>query len=280
MIYPSYPNVNLAIGDRTNKSSRNLPLPREHGAWGLLLQPILAAAVLVAGFSWYLLPVLAFALNGFLLREPLTVFVRHRYLWKRNSAESQVAKQWLIATMAGVALSAGILSLVFPPEILLSILLLGAALTGFAVFMTLRNRQRSLALQIFSAVSLTGSGWLVFLMFPETPAHIPWTLWGLMAVHAIAAIPIVHCRLERKAQKPRAASLENGASILVALSPLTCFLLPNLWAPLAFSAAANLWELVRLRDQKQLSQPLNRVGLRLLAASLIHTALTVMALQP
>lgn len=280
MIYPNCTNINPTFGDRANKSNLSQPLPREHGAWGLLLQPILAAAVLVAGFSWYLLPVLALALSGFLLREPLTVFVRHRYLWKRNSPESQIAQHWLLATMAGVALSAGILSLAYPLEILLAVLLLGATLTGFAVFMTLRNRQRSLGLHIFSAVGLTGSGWLVFLLFPATPAQLPWTLWGLMAAHAIAAIPIVHCRLERKAQKPRAAALENGASLLVALSLLACFLLPHLWAPLAFSAAVNLWELARLRDQKQLSQPLNRVGMRLLAASLIHTALTVFALQP
>ena len=279
MLNPAYPTLRSAASQDSPHPPVRPPLPREHGAWGLLFQPLLAAALLASAFSWLFLAALGLASCGSLLREPLTVFIRHRFLWKRDTIESRMALRWLLVTGGGATLCAAMLATAYPAPILLGILAGGALLTAFAVAMTLRNRQRSLALQTVSAIALSGTGWLVFLLFPQTSTHLAWVLWALLALHAVATIPIVHCRLERKAHKPRSAALENGSWLLVALSSLACLVVPQLWPPLLFSAVANSWELLRLRDQGQLSQPVARVGLRLLAASLIHTVLTVVALQ-
>jgi hypothetical protein len=44
-----------------------------------------------------------------------------------------------------------------------------------------------------------------------------------------------------------------------------------------FSAAANVWELLRLRNPQSLQEPLKHVGLRALAVSITHSILAVAA---
>ena len=72
-----------------------LMLPREHGAWGLLLMPFLCAAVLARRAEWLLLPALGLALLGFILREPLVTLARQRWVWREEKPESVAAARCL-----------------------------------------------------------------------------------------------------------------------------------------------------------------------------------------
>lgn len=286
MLYPHSLNVKSEV--RQPKESEKIlnairtPLPREHGAWGLLLQPFIAGMAIAGTWTWYYLPALGLALFGFLLREPLLVFVRQKFIWKRETAETHLALRWTAAMSAGAVVCALLLVQVYPPLLLAALLLAGMLMTIVAVGLSLKNLQRSMSLQIVSAVGLTTTGWLALLAAGKQDLPQGWLLWGLLAAHAVAAIPIVHARLQMKAHKASLRTTVVLASALQALSLTVAFTLwwqtSAGWIPLAFSAAGNTMELLRLRDPLQLGEPLKRLGLRLLGVSILHTALSVFVL--
>ena len=69
-----------ATGANSDPGRGWILLPREHGAWGILLVPFVAAAVL--GWPWTLDLLVSFAaiLLAFVVREPLTVLARQRWV--------------------------------------------------------------------------------------------------------------------------------------------------------------------------------------------------------
>ena len=91
----------------TASASAIAPTPREHGAWELLLQPFVAAAILAGFWHWLLLPTLALVLLGFLLKEPLVVLARQRWVWRSPDQQTPVAWRWLaVVPLTLVAYSA------------------------------------------------------------------------------------------------------------------------------------------------------------------------------
>lgn len=280
MLYPHSLEVKLPKQEISSiEGLIRKPLPREHGAWGLLLQPFLAGMMIAGDWSWFYLPALGLALFGFLLREPLLVFVRQKYIWKRESEETRVALRWTVGMAAGAALCAAPLAWVYPLFILGALLAAGILMTALAVGLALKNLQRSMVLQMVSAIGLTSTGWLAFIAVGKQSSAEAWLLWGLLAAHAVATIPIVHARLEMKAHKESVRRTIGLALVLQAASVCAAIGLfsigSTLWVALAFSALANLLELRRLRDPQCMGEALKRLGLRLLGASIVHTIIAI-----
>jgi hypothetical protein len=258
------------------------PLPREHGAWGLLLQAFLAGALLAREASLLLLPALALAVLGFLLKEPLILFVRHRFVWRRATPESRAAlRGFVLEALAALAC----LALLYPwveKTALAGLAGLGLLIGAVAVWLTATNRQRSMHLQWVSAAGLCAASLLAVLAATGGIPAWAWILWALLAAHGVASIPIVHARLELRARAAtadglrRSALFVQGGSLAAALAVLPFW--PPATLPLVFSAVANFAELHRLRAPGALREPMRRVGFRLLGISLVHTAITVAVL--
>ena len=262
---------------------RNL-LPREHGAWGLLLQPFAAAIAVMGGrWTWLYLAVLGLTLGGFLVREPLVVWLRHRYLWKKRAPIADLALRYAAALLAVIGASALALGRALSWLPLIAFCGIGLGLTVISVKLTLANQQRSIALQAVSAAGLTSScllaAWAALGDFPRWA----WLLWGVLAVHAIGAIPVVHAWLQFKARKVTAPRLNTLAAVFQVLVLAGAGALyangSALWLPMAFSALANAAEVWRVRKPENLAEPVKEVGRRLLLVSLVHTVLSAWAVR-
>jgi hypothetical protein len=263
-----------------------LPIPREHGAWGILLQSFFAGAVLSREASWLLLPALGLAVLGFSLKEPVQLVIRHSYLWRRETFESKQAARWVAAEVAILILC---LAALFPRVsgwTLVALAITAIALTVLAVWLTVTNRRRSMPLQLLSSAGLCTASLLAVLAVKTSISAWAWILWAVLASHAAASIPIVHARLQLKTAarasvgvRTRQVALAGqfvqlaAAAVLVAYSPM-------LSMPLLFSSAAGIYELHRLRSEENLGEPLRRVGFRLLGTSIGHTVLTIWVLWP
>ena len=255
-------------------------LPREHGAWGMLLLPFVAGAVLGGRWDPPIFVSLLAVLLAFVVREPLTVLARQRWVWRLRKPESGTAIKAL-AWQAPVLLGCGLyLWMRLPRAPLLILGVGGALLTGTAVWMAVHNRSRSLALQLVSAFALASTALLAAL---STTGGLPvwsWRLWGLMSAHSLIGVLTVHARLEhrlaprtgRRSLTTRVAMLGVGLLTVVALGAWL-FELPDYAPPLAFSALVAAAELVRLRSVGD--EPFRRVGLRMLLLSLAHLAIVV-----
>jgi hypothetical protein len=255
------------------------PIPREHGAWGILLQPFLAAAVIAGAWNWFLLPGLLSILLLFLMREPLLVLARQRWVWRTPHAEAEDARRWLWIEGGLLVLCGAILLAALPFTLLAFLGVMAAGLTGFAVWMTVRNKQRSMALQVISAFGLSASAFLpAALQDTEGFARWIWPLWALHALHSTAGIFAVHARLEaRMGRQGHAGTMALSVLVVNGILGIAAAALGqwHLALPLQFSVAGTGWEMLRLRNPEALREPLKRVGFRNLGLSLVFTTLVI-----
>jgi len=249
-----------------------------------LAQAFLAGVLLARQWNWLLLPAAALALLGFMLRVPLVVVARHRFLWRRWTAESRAAARWAVLESLGLAVCLALLRPHVKVAGLAGLVGAGAVLTLYSVRMSLRNRQRSVLLQLVSTAGLSAAALLAVLAATGEIPGWAWALWGVLAAHGTATIPVVHARLKMKIAatreapaSPRRAAVVSQAVQLAAAAGLALYH-PAVATVMTFSSVANLYEVVRLGSSEGLKEPLRRVGRRLLVVSILHAVLTVAAL--
>src|SRR4051812_45152674 len=88
------------------------PIPREHGAWAMLLQPFAVALLVYHRLTWAVAPALAAVVLVFLLRDPVTVLARDR--WLRRGEFNRTALRYAAVESALLAVTAGLLAMVWP----------------------------------------------------------------------------------------------------------------------------------------------------------------------
>ena len=262
-------------------------IPREHGAWAMLVAPFIGASILARQWRWTILVAAVVVVATFLAKEPLIVVARQQFVWKQHRPESAAAKLWLLWLGVIILLSAALLSIEWPFDYLVLLGLGAMAFSALAVAMTIRNRQRHTWFQIASAIALTSSS--LAACVSATAAIQPWCwwFWGLSASQAAAGILVVHARLEARiaARKSGSAGSKFRTPALLAQAVLLAGALvfgildrPWIAAALAISALANLWELRAQKNPAALQTPLQTVGLRALTLSLIYSSLVIAGL--
>jgi hypothetical protein len=261
-------------------------IPREHGAWAMLLAPFVAASILARRFPVESVAAFVVLLAVFLAREPLVVLWRQARVWKERRPEAVRARYWLAAE-AAAGLPAGMfLWARLPAAPLAAMGAAAAALTGFSAWMVVANRRRSIPLQLASAAGLNMSALLAWLAARGSLAPAAWWLAALMFAHSAAAVLVVHARLELRvaartgadARAPWRRALAAQAGL--ALAGGACLMAGRPWlaaAPLV-SAAVHAASLRRMLAPGALALPLESVGRRALALSLAYSALVIAAL--
>lgn len=262
-------------------------LPREHGAWGLLFQPFLAGAVL-ARLEWPLLtPAILLLLAGFAVRAPLLHLARG---WRQGGlgpAGTRAALVWAAAETALLAVSFALLWPRLPHAWRIGLPAGGAAFTLLAIWIGLRNWQRSRTFQTLSAAVLALSAPLAAQLGQGKAPAWSWALWTIFVLHGAAAIQLVHERLEHRiaARAGSGASLDSrpfftavGLQLAGGLA-LAAFDWRWLLPPLVSSLYA-LAEWRTLSRRETLREPLVRVGWRTLAFAVFHMLLAIAAFWP
>lgn len=275
-----------AAGVSRGKTAK--PIPREHGAWGLMLQPFLAAAVLAGRWDWLLIPALALTLAGFLIREPLTVLARRKWAGHRTPEHSPVAMNWLLLEIVASAIAFAILASHIPILPLVLLTVAGLGLTVISVWFALQNKQRSIGLQAVAVAGLGSSALLASLVVTRRIPSWAWIAWGLLSLHGIVSVLCVHARLNMRiaaahpagsADPRRPAWVASGIHAIAAVLVI-CVGQPLLAIPVLFSCAFHWFDLAHLSNASYLRLRLQTVGFRMLAISLTHTLLTIAALWP
>ena len=261
-------------------------IPREHGAWGMLLLPFVSALVLARRLDWEIVPASVAALLVFLVREPLVVLWRQAAVWKDRRPETAGAWRSLAYYAPALVLAAALLFWRLPAGPLAALGLMAGALLLSSTYLVVHNRRRSVALQVSSAAGLNASAVLAWLAVrPQVEEAVLW-LWGLQFAHSTAALLAVHARLEARIAARASRDLDQarhravvaqavllaGAALLGALGKW------GLAAALALSGGLHATDVWRLRDPRFVEIPLARVGLRELAISTVVSAMLLVGL--
>lgn len=112
----------------------------------MLLQPFLAALILFGtGPHWWMPAIILICMLAmFLLRQPLIVLARQRWVWKERKPESALALRW-VAGLALLLATAGLTLLrLWPMPYLIAFGSGALILNAAADFLTLRNEQGSI----------------------------------------------------------------------------------------------------------------------------------------
>ena len=253
----------------------------------MLAQPLICAALIAMSWHWSIVPTVVVAVAMFLVREPLIVLARQRWVWREQHLETAMAKRWLAALVPVIAVSGGLLLYRWQTSWLIAFAVGSVAMTAYAVWMTVRNRQRSVALQIASAFGLTSTGLAAaFSLVHDVPQWACW-LWLLSAAQAAAGILVVHARLEARIAA-KAKKLESvvffraavGAQVaLVPLAFAAYFVNPWLTAAMLLPAAVHAYELRTLHSPEALAMPLRTVGFRAMGLSIAVSILLIIGLR-
>ncbi|HUI82074.1 MAG TPA: YwiC-like family protein [Bryobacteraceae bacterium] len=227
-------------------SSRNrlLVVPREHGAWGLLLVPFFTGAAVgfwSGGRALPLAPLLLAAVALFWLRTPVENWAGTSALRAQPGEELRRVRITL-ALLATVAVLA--LALVFWNSRSWALAWIGAgAAAAFLAQALLKKawRKARTAAQMIGAAGLTSTAPAAYLVATGHWTTAAWALWIANLMFAINQIHFVHLRIHAAKTTTRAEKLAAGRGflagqlVLMLAIGLACGLGPFPWyAALAF----------------------------------------------
>lgn len=258
--------------------------PREHGAWSLLGVPFVGAAILARQADWLLLPTAVCALAIFLLREPLIALGRQRFVWRTPHPEAQDAQRWVLILSLILALAGPLLLFRWSLLYWLAFGAIGLGWTALAAWLAVRNKQRSLVLQMASSCGLTATALAASLSITGDIQPWAWALWAFTSLHALGAVLVVRALLEAKqnarARTPQPATLRKAAvwGNLPLLAAAVALAGTGHWLLAAACLAEGVHHLLMLRRlESYLDTPLKSIGLRAMTHSMIFTALVIAA---
>jgi hypothetical protein len=268
-------------------TAKTIYLPREHGATAMVITPIVCAAILSRAWRWAELATLAAAFAALAAKDPLVVLMRQRFVWKQPHVETPNAARWFAGYALVLAASGLVLLRAWP---LAAILAMGAGVMAFAlvaIWVNVKNKQRSTMFQIASAAALTSSSLAMCLSAEGVIQSWCWWLWVLLAMQAAAGILVVHARLDaRIALRGKApASLQFRRTAFIAVAVLAAgaaalLILRRGWLALALAlaAAGYAYDLRRQMNAAELQRPLISVGRQALTLASVYALLLVAGL--
>ena len=267
-----------------------LLLPREHGAWGMVSLPFLAAAAIADG-NQFSLPVAAASLavlSAFLLRDPLLLLRRIRRDPGRleNSLQRVIAWRSLLLCLGGLAVSGTILLLALPPVVVLGLGAAGIGLVIVSVQIAVERIQREISSQMLSVAGLTGSALVAYLAVRGRLDWLAFAIWTMSAAHSIGSVLVVRARLEGIVSRRRSApgpaptrfyrsAIAWQASLASLLAVLALTGHAAMLLPFLLPGALHVWELWQFRFGEGLQLSMHRVGWLQLATSLLFYSLLV-----
>lgn len=262
-------------------------LPREHGATAMLLTPIVSVAILARSWRWSELAVLIAAFAAISAKDPAVVVMRQWFVWKQWHPETRTAIRWLLGWTILLVGSGVALVLTWPIRMLFAMALGLAAFAGFAIFVNVKNRQRSTLFQIASAAALTSTSLATCIAATGSIAPWCWWFWLLITLQASAGILVVHARLDARIalRGTRIMGEQFRRAAQVTLAVLACAGISALVmghvcvaSALMLASAAYAYDLVRQKDPTNLQMPLTRVGQQALVLSSIYSVLLIVGL--
>ena len=187
----------IASAKARRERRRALILPREHGAWGLLLVPMVTGAGIAFRESNHVLPILLLltaALALFWLRTPVesllgTSAMRAQTPDERRAVAVVIAALGAVAVLAlGILLWAG-----RNPRLWLIGIAAGVAFVGQAILKKMGRRTRMLS-EIVGTIGLTSSGPAAYYVITGRFGVTAWMLWLANLIFAGNQIHYVQLR--------------------------------------------------------------------------------------
>ena len=259
----------LTINAKRKVRLRGVALPVEHGAWGFLFEPLVAATAVAPSFAavWIALTVV----GAFLLRQPLKILLSD-WQAKRNLPQTSAALKFalLYASISLVGL-AGSLTFARPENFVPFLFVVPFAV--YQIYCDASRQSRQLLPELTGAIAISSSAAVIALAggwsYPAAFA-----LWGVFIARLIPSILYVRNRLRLEKGK-------DSAFVSVVIAHLIAFVAVALLAgnELIPKLAAAMFVVLLFRSLWGLSSFRRRVkAMKIGVWEVIYGTLTVLAI--
>jgi hypothetical protein len=226
---------------------RALILPREHGAWGLLLVPLITGAGVALHQCSHIFPLillLTAALSLFWLRTPLESLIGTSAMRAQDSEEYRALKSVIV--MLGAVSAAALAALLWKGRNVELWPLGGAVAAAFIVQALLKKlgRRARLLSEIVGTIGLTAAAPAAYYVITGNFNSTAWVLWLANLLFAGDQIHYVQLRIHTakvegfRAKLARGWPFALGQALMTAVLTLAC--LARLMPPIASIAFAPL----------------------------------------
>src|SRR6516164_6542941 len=206
------------VSTMQNSRLRAMLLPREHGAWGMLLVPLATGAVVAAGSAFRGLPLAFFviaALSLFWLRTPVEAWLGTSAI-KAHSRQERVTVVNLMFLPLAVAIAA--IAILFVRGYWRGLLGIGAvAALSFALQAAVKRRGRRARIpaQIIGAVGLTSTAAGAYYVASGHLSYVAFTLWAANWLFAANQVHFVQLRIHAGRLSTVLEKIQQGRVFLV-----------------------------------------------------------------
>jgi hypothetical protein len=179
-------------------SPSTLLLPREHGAWGILLIPYLTAVAVAGRLSLAVVLAVAAVLLAFLARYPLELLLVPGLYRRAGSPSIRRARAlaWLYGLLAAAV---GVLLIIgWELLLLLPIGLLALVFFSFHIWVGRRGSDRSWTAELVGTIGLTLSGLVGWIAATGGLTKTGLLVWGLNCVFFCTGIVYVKARIRSR----------------------------------------------------------------------------------
>ena len=207
---------------------RPLIIPREHGAWGILLVPLLtgaSAGFLTGGRFGGLVPFAVVALTLFWLRTPVESWTGIAAIRVRTPSEFQVVRKTVLAL--AIAAGGGLIWLFWAGRNGALIGIGCAAGIAFLIQSLVRRISRGArtAAQMVGAAGLTSTAPAAYYVVTGRLDTLAWSLWAANLLFAINQIQFVQLRIHAAYATDRRQKVAIGRGFLVGQSLLVALII-------------------------------------------------------
>jgi hypothetical protein len=192
---------------------RSVAIPREHGGWGLTLEPVLLGLLVAWSIPGLLLGIAAF--GAFLLRTPLKLAAvdARRQQWRSRSTLAA-----RIAAVESVIIVAAVVAVVVLSGWRWALpVIVAAPLVGVEAWYDVRSRSRRLVPELCGAVGISATTAAIVLADRDDVA-LAGALWLVLAARSVGSIPFVRAqiaRLHRGATDGRGSDIAQLTAVAV-----------------------------------------------------------------
>lgn len=186
----------LMVNTKRNVRVRGIALPVEHGAWGFLFEPLVAAIAVAGSFNAIWISMLV--IGAFLTRQPLKILLADLQA-KRNLPQTSVAIKFVF--IYGAIFSIGLIgSLNFSKlEFFLPFALI-FPLAIYQIYCDASRQTRQLLPELTGAIAISSSAAVIALAGGWT-LSAAFALWGIFVARLIPSILYVRNRLKLEKDK-------------------------------------------------------------------------------
>jgi hypothetical protein len=183
----------------SSRSSRRIPLPKEHGSWAMFAVPLIIGLAVAGMWHWRVVLLILAALGLFMLRFPIDTVIKTR---KRPQADRAWLIRWAIIYGSIAVLCGGWLMIIDGLYALIGFGVIGAALLVYHWWLVDRRQEMSVTGELAGIFGLAMGAPLAYYTASGQLAGTALALWIVNALYFGGTVFYIKLKVRQQPRLP------------------------------------------------------------------------------